>query len=51
VAEDPTFATVVATSPTVTGTSASTAPFCVAGPLDPDVSQLLDVSAAYVRRK
>ena len=34
------------TSQTVTGTSASTVPVCVAGPLDPDVSQLLDVSAA-----
>ena len=34
------------TSHTVTGTSASTVPVCVAGPLEPAVSQALDVSAA-----
>ena len=34
------------TSQIVTGTSASTVPFCVAVPLEPAVSQLLDVSAA-----
>ena len=34
------------TSQTVTGTSASTVPVCVAGPLDPAVSQSLDVFAA-----
>ena len=34
------------TSQTVTGTSASTAPVCLVGPLEPDVSQLLEVSAA-----